>query len=414
MKRWKLYSFILAAAALFAVNVYLTVTDNSKVARTAFVEEWAAVKKQDIIETFETKGVIKPKEEFPVYYDSENKEFQKFLVREGDAVSAGTPLFEYITPELDTLRANIEAEKSQIAGEIAGIDEYISKLESYQQTIPESSSSTVNKKELEEQLDIENASADVISSSIEQEIYKQELEKSRLEEQTKKFDAQLSNMAASGAATVASEAEGVVKYVDQNLGDPIITIASAQSAVEGVLNEKQLRKAKPGMKIKITSPDLKKPLNGTLEQVNTNPTEEPTVKKESTYLYNAVMEKESNKLMKGSKVGVTVITRETKGVPAVPESAVLQKKEKRFLYQLTSKGHMNKQSIDKGLGFAGKLEVKSGIKPGDVVVRFPDSDMPSRSLFITPLDTGEVRKTALEKIPGREKIRYLLIGVLEQ
>ncbi|MDQ0221284.1 efflux RND transporter periplasmic adaptor subunit [Peribacillus cavernae] len=414
MKRWKLYSSILAALIFLTVNIYLIVKDDSKVSRTVFVKEWTTVKSEDIIETFQTEGVIKPKEVYPVYYGRENKEFMKFLVQEGDAVTAGTPLFEYDTPKLDTLKANLEAEKSQITGEIAAIDEYIGKLESYQATIPETASGE-DVSELETELNIEeDASSDIILSTIEQEIYKQELEKSNLEEKIKKYDTQLSNQADSGTATVASEADGVVKQIDQNLGNPIITIASSQSAVEGNLSEKQLKQAKPGMKIKITSTDLKKPVDGTLEQINTIPAEEPSVKKASTYVYQAAMKKESGKLVKGSRVGVSVITREARGVPAVPEKAVKQQKKKPFLYQLTSKGYTSKQYIDRGLAFKGKQEVKNGVALGDIIVLSPDDRLHNHSMFITQLNAEKVKKSAIKRIPKREKVRYLLIGIIEQ
>ncbi|RFU60662.1 efflux RND transporter periplasmic adaptor subunit [Peribacillus glennii] len=414
MNRWKFYSIIIMAAAFVAVNIYLTVKDNSKVARTAYVNEWMEVKRGDIVETFQSKGVVTPKEESPIYYGKENNEFQKFLVREGDEVSAGTPLFEYATPELDALRTAMEAQKIQVEGEIAGIDEYIAKLESYQPTITDASSSTSSDTGLEAQPDLADAASGVIKSTIKQEIYKQEMEKGKLEEQITKLDTQLSNIHAGGTATVASESEGFVKEVDYSLGDPIITIASKESDIEGFFNEKQLKQAKPGMKIKITSPDLKKPLNGTIEQINTIPEEEPDVKMGGTYEYKAAMEKESSKLVKGSKVAITVITREAKGVPAIPETAIRKKKGKPFIYRLTAKGYMQMQSIDKGLGFAGKREVAKGVKQGDVIVRSPDHTGFSQSRFITPLDTQEASKSVFKKMPNSEKFRYILVGLLEQ
>ncbi|CAH0347212.1 efflux RND transporter periplasmic adaptor subunit [Bacillus sp. CECT 9360] len=403
MKKWKLYAPILAAILFFALNVYLIVKDDSKVERTVFVKEWTEVKKQNITETFQTKGVIKPREEYPVYYGREKKEFQKFLVREGDTVTAGTPLLEYTTPELDADRADLEAEKSQTEGEIAGIDEYIRKLESYQATIPKASPKNETDKELE--------------SELEQEIYEQESEKKKLEEQIKTYDAKINNMTDGGTGTIASETDGVVKHVDQNLGEeqgPIITIASSQPWIEGVLSENQLKKTEPGMKIQITSPDLKKPIDGTLERVNINPTEEPTVKTKNYYLYNAVMEEETDKLVNGSKVGVSVITAEAKGVPAVPEHAVQQRKAKPFVYRLTSKGQVNKQNIAKGLSFDGKQEIKSGVKLEDVVILEPDNKLQNHSLFITPLDMSEIKKSSLKKLPKKEIVRYLLIGLLEK
>ncbi|WP_160118328.1 efflux RND transporter periplasmic adaptor subunit [Bacillus sp. V59.32b] len=403
MKKWKLYAPILAAILFFALNVYLIVKDDSKVERTVFVKDWTEVKKQNITETFQTKGVIKPSEIYPVYYNGKNKDFQKFLVREGDTVTAGTPLLEYTTPELDADRADLEAEKNQTQGEIAGIDEYIRKLESYQASIPKTEPVNETDKEIENEL--------------EQEIYAQQLEKRKLEEQIKTYDAKINNLTDSGTGTISSETDGVIKQIDQNLGEeggPIITIASSQPWVEGVFNENQLKKAEPGMQIKVTSPDLKKPIDGTLERVNTNPTEEPTVKTKNYYLYNAVMEEETDKLVNGSKVGVSIITAEAKGVLTVPEHAVQQRKAKPFVYRLTSKGQVDKQNIAKGLSFDGKQEVKSGVKLENVVILKPDNRLQNHSMFITPLDMSEIKKSSLKKLSEKEIVRYLLIGLLEK
>lgn len=403
MKKWKLYAPILAAILFFVLNVYLIVKDDSKIERTVFVKDWTEVKKENITETFQTKGVIKPSEIYPVYYKGKNKEFQKFLVREGDTVTAGTPLLEYTTPELDADRADLEAEKNQTQGEIDGIDEYIRKLESHQASIPKTEPVNATDKELENEL--------------EQEIYSQQLEKRKLEEQIKTYDAKINNLTDSGTGTINSETHGVIKQIDQNLGEeggPIITIASSQPWVEGVFNENQLKKAEPGMQIKVTSPDLKKPIDGTLERINPNPTEDPTVKKESYYLYNAVMGEETDKLVIGSRVGVSVITAEARGVPTVHENAVQKRKAKPFVYRLTSKGQLNKQNIDKGLSFDGKQEVKSGVKLEDVVVREQDNGLPNHSMFITPLELNEIKQSSLKKLPKNEVIRCLLIGFLEQ
>ncbi|PLT33575.1 efflux RND transporter periplasmic adaptor subunit [Bacillus sp. V5-8f] len=413
MRRRKLYALIIMAMVFVAVNIYLIIKDDSKVRRTAYVNEWTEVKRGGIAQSFPAEGVVVPKEEYPIYYNKENKEFQKFLVREGDEVSAGTPLFEYTTPEVDELKAATGAEKTQTEGEIARIDEYIGKLESYQQSVPEASSSASEDIELE-QLDLHDATSNVIRSTIEQEIYKQELEKDKLVEEIKRMDTQLSNMEAGGTITVTSDSEGFVKDLDYKLGAPIATIASNESAIQGSFNEKQLKQVKPGMKIKITSPDLKKPLNGTIDQIHPTPKGEPSIKKNSTYEYRAAMAKESPKLVKGSKVSITVITKEVEEVPVIPETAIREKKDKPFVYQLTSKGYLEMKSIDKGLGFAGKREVEKGVKAGEVIVRSPDYEEFNPSLFITPLNTEQANKTVFKRMPNNRKVYYVLIGLLEQ
>ena len=141
-----------------------------------------------------------------------------------------------------------------------------------------------------------NASTDLIISTLEQEIYKQELEKSRIEEKKTKLDAQLTTLnEQSGPLTMDSEVDGIVKGMDDTLGNPVMTIASSQQAIEGVLSESEYRKTKVGMTVKIRSPHLKKTMNGTIGHVENYPTKEPSLDKESFFPFQIIMESTKTK-----------------------------------------------------------------------------------------------------------------------
>ena len=95
MKRWKTLSAVLVSGALIATNIYLITKEDSKVSRSIFVKDWTKVKQATVTETFQTKGVTTSAEEYKVYFDRTDKDFQRFLVKEGDEIKAGTPLYEY-------------------------------------------------------------------------------------------------------------------------------------------------------------------------------------------------------------------------------------------------------------------------------------------------------------------------------
>ena len=76
----------------------------------------------------------------------------------------------------------------------------------------------------------------------------------------------------SGPLTMDSEVDGIVKGMDAALGNPVMTIASNQQAIEGVLSESEYKKTEVGMKVKISSPQLEKTLNGTIGHVENYPT----------------------------------------------------------------------------------------------------------------------------------------------
>lgn len=417
--KWKIAAVSFASIALITVNLYLIEKKESKVERTVFVENWTKVKKDTIRDTIQTKGVVKPVEEFDIYFDAKKNDFKKFLVKEGDEVAAGSPLFEYTTAELDALKANLEAEKTAAEGEIAGIDEYIGKLRTYQGTLTSNPDKAVIDDSVEKTLniDVTTSSTDLIKSNIEQEMYKQELEKSSLNEKVKMYDAQLSSIEEqTSAVETASEADGVVKNINKNLNNPIISIVSTNMAIEGDFSEEEMKKAEVGMTIKASSPDLKKSLNGTIGRIHSYPAEEPSLKKGSRFPFQAMIEQEGEEtepLLVGSKVNLAVITNEKAGVPSIPEEAVHPKKQPH-VYKLTKKGFVDKHYITKGLKAEGKQEIIKGPAVGEIILIEPNGVVKNHSHFITPIQLEKVKTKTYKKFTNREKVRYLLLGILEK
>lgn len=419
MKKWKIAAVSVASAALITVNFYLIEKKESKVERTVFAENWTKVKKDTITDTFQTKGVIKPVEEYDIYFDTKKNDFQKFLVKEGDEVTAGSSLFEYTTPELDALKGNLEAEKTAAEGEIVGINDYIDKLKAYQGSLTSNSNKAVIDNSIEKSLniDITTTSSDLIESNIEQEMYKLELEINRLEEKVVKLDAQLSSIEEQkGAVETASEADGVVKNINKNLNNPIISIVSTNVAIEGYFSEGEMKKAEVGMTIKASSPDLKKALNGTIGRIHSYPAEEPSLKKDNRFPFQAMIEpgdEVTKPLLVGSKVNLTVITNEKAGVPSIPVESVHHKKQPH-VYKLTKKGYVDKHYITKGLKAEGKQELIKGPAVGDVILIEPNRIVKNHSYFVTPIQFEKVKSASYKKFTTREKVRYILLGMLEK
>ena len=95
MKRWKKVSAVVISGALIATNLYLIMKEDSKVSRSIFVKDWTKVENSTVTETYKTEGVTTSAEEYKVYFNGENQVFGRFLVKEGDEVTTGTPLYEY-------------------------------------------------------------------------------------------------------------------------------------------------------------------------------------------------------------------------------------------------------------------------------------------------------------------------------
>lgn len=415
---WKIAAVSIASIVLITVNLYLIEKKESKVERTVFVENWTKVKKDTITDTIQTNGVIKPVEEYDIYFDAKKNDFKKFLVKEGDAITAGSSLFEYTATELDALKASLEAEKTAAEGEMAGIEEYIGKLRSYQGTLTSEPEAAIDESvEKNLNIDITTSSSDLIKSNIEQEMYKQELEKNRLDEKVKMLDAKLSSIEEQSSAIVTtSEADGVVKNINKNLDNPIISIVSTNMAIEGYFSGEEMKKAEVGMTIKASSSDSKKALKGTIGRIHSYPAEEPSLKKDNRFPFQALIEpegEETEALLVGSKVDLTVITNEKAGVPSVPIEAIHYQKQP-YIYKFTKKGYVDKHYITKGLKAEGKQEIIKGPSVGDVILLKPDVVVKNHSNFITPIQFEKVKVATYKKFTSREKVRYLLLGILEK
>lgn len=412
MKKWKIISLSAVSGLLIAGNLYLIGKEESKVERTLYVENWTKAKLGDISKTFQVQGMVVPYEEYPVYFDHE-KQFQKFLVQEGDTVTAGTPLYEYVDSKASVSKANLENEKKLAENDLSAIESYISSLESYQSSIPEASSVS-DHSALEADLNLdEHASSELIVSTIEQEMFKQEYEKSKIEEKVNILEAELVNLdEISGTVSAVSDVDGTVKEVNKSLTGPILTLSSNRLSIEGELSEKRLREAEEGQAITVESSELKKPLTGTVDRITAYPKSEPSMKKESIYPFKAIVKDDQLLLPVGSKVNVSIVTSSVQNVPVIPEDT-LHMGSKPFVYKLTN-GRVNKQYVTKGIEMSGRQEIRKGMTAGETILVEPENVPQNHPYFITALQPKEITTKQLEEISTRDKFRYLLTGLLER
>lgn len=415
MKKWKIISLTAVSGLLIAGNLYLIGKEDSKVERTLYVENWTKAKSGDISRTFQAQGMVVPYEEYPVYFDHE-KQFQKFLVQEGDMVTAGTPLYEYLDPKASASKANLENEKQLAENDLSAIERYISSLESYQSSIPEASSVSDNEDNtaLEADLNLdENASSELIVATIEQELFKQEYEKSKIEEKISILEAELVNLdEISGTVSAVSDVDGTVKEVNKSLTGPILTLSSNRMSIEGELSEKRLKEAEEGQAITVESTELKKPLTGTVDRITAYPKSEPSMKKESTYPFKAIVTDDQLLLPVGSKVNVSIVTSSVQNVPVIPEDT-LHMGSKPFVYKLIN-GRVTKQYVTKGIEMDGRQEIRKGMTSGETILAEPEHVPQNHAYFITALQPKDITQKQLKEISTRDKFRYLLTGLLER
>jgi HlyD family secretion protein len=401
-------TILLSAGILFVSgNLYLALRDDSQAVRSSYINNWAKIGKETLTETLHAAGVVTPEEEHHVYYDNNSRDFKSFLVKEGDEVDAGTPLYEYATDNIDEELSKLEVEKSQLAMEAKLLDEQIQQL-LYLQSV--SASAPDNSTTVSGDGTASASSNDLISVSIEKEIYDKQLEKSRVIAEIDKYDDMIDSYDGNDQFDISSEVTGSVKKINYELKNPIVTIISDIPKVEGTFTEKDLKNVQEGMDVYVKSDLVKGTIGGTLTKIAKHPESEPSVKKESQFPFEIELELEDEEIVHGTHVDVAVITNQVINAAAVRDRSVEKGKKNSYIYVLNEAGKVEKRKINKGLQIGGKTEVKKGAKPGELVVSKPEKVQKADNPFFSKLKSGTLSKKTFKEEGKRNIFKGIMVG----
>ncbi|WLR55372.1 efflux RND transporter periplasmic adaptor subunit [Mesobacillus subterraneus] len=401
---------ILASAGIIFVsaNLFLALKDDSKAVRSSYINKWAAVGKDNLTETLSAAGVITPEDEYQVYYHADDGEFKGFLVKEGDEVTNGTPLYEYSSNNIDEDLARLQAEKSQLVTEANLIDDQIQQL-SYLQSVS-ASTSTASTPVFGDGSD-SNDSNELMNVSIEKEIYDKQREKGRVEAEIEKYDDMIDSYESSDELGKNSEVSGTVKQVNYELKNPIVTIISDMPKVEGTFSERDLKKVEAGMEVYVQSDLITGKVTGTLTKIADYPETDPSVKKESHYPFEITLSEETEeKIIKGAHVDVSVITNQVMNAKTAPDEAIEKGKKNSYIYVLNEIGLVEKRKISKGLQLGGKTELKEGAKPGELIVQKPENVQQENNPFFSKLKIDSLKKKTFKEESNRTIFKHIMVG----
>ncbi|CAM3833174.1 efflux RND transporter periplasmic adaptor subunit [Mesobacillus thioparans] len=401
-------AILLSAGILFVSgNLYLALKDDGKAVRSSYINSWGKIGKETLTETLHAEGVVTPDEEHHVYYDPNSSEFKSFLVKEGDEVDEGTPLFEYSSDNIDKELARLEAEKSQLETEATLLEEQIKQL-SYLQTV--SASTTDNSLPVAGNGTASDSSNDLMSVSIEKEIYDKELEKSRVEAEIDKYDDQIDSYDGSDELEISSEVAGSVKKINYELNNPIVTIISDTPKVEGTFSERDLKNVQEGMEVYVKSDMFGGAIGGTLTKIAKHPESDPSVREESQFPFEIELELEDEEVVHGTHVDVSVVTNQVVNAAVVPQQSIDKGKKNSYIYVLNETGKVEKRKIKKGLEVGEKTEVKKGVKPGELFVRKPENVQKADSPFFSKLKPGSLAKKTFKEEGKRSLFKQVMVG----
>jgi len=397
---WKKWTITILITLFLAVNLFLTFKKDNKITSLNYIDEWTSVKEQNLIRSKNKTGVITPSEGQYVYFDDKNGQFQEFLVKKGEEVQVGTPLFEYSSANIESSKAKLKVEITKLESELGSIEENIKQLESLQTDL----SADLEKEE-------KDASNDMMF--IDAEIYDKELQKGRIESEIEKYKALIdSEGKILDNLVVKSNVSGIVQEISHNLKNPLITILSDQQQVEGILEEEELLEITEGMKVFVTSPALSKKKESTITEISSNPIEQPKVNRKSQYHFSVQLNEGSEeKIVNGAHVNLKIIKNELNNVLTVPLTSINHKEAKSYIYVLQQNGTIKKRPIQKGIHVEQVQEVKEGVEKGELIV-FQPSILKNNAPFFTPIDMRKIETKLIKKMRKKEIIRYIGRGFL--
>jgi HlyD family secretion protein len=408
-KRIKFYTALTVSLLFIGANTYLIEKADSKVDREVRVAEWEPVNKGALAKEMPKAGVVASEEENYIYFNDEFGSFKKFLVKEGDQVKSGTPLYEYEVTDQSQQKSVLESEADQLEDEIDSIEDNISDLKRLESSLP--SGSTDDK-----EIPID-ASALQSEYDLKKEIAAKELEIDRLESQIDNLERQIKDIESyETTLTVQSSVDGTIKDLSHAIDNPLITIASQSTIVTTDLTEKEIGKVDENMSATVQSDVEKKTQKGIVTRVATLPKNDPHIQTDSLYPVEIKLQDTNNELLPGHHVFLSIITEEVKGAFVVPVTAVEKDGALKYIWILTSKGTVEKRKVETGLTVGGQQQIKSGVKAGEYYIVYPD-EVPALQNglpFITSLDWDKVKLRDLKKFDRPTILENLLLGILER
>ncbi|MFE8701788.1 efflux RND transporter periplasmic adaptor subunit [Cytobacillus sp. FJAT-54145] len=393
---WKKWTITLLICLFVAINLFLILKKDTKIARSSYIKEWTTVVKQDITQTKNSQGVVAPAEIGFSYYDNANGPFKQFMVKEGDQVDIGTPLFEYSPDNIDQAISLIEAEITKLENDLDGLETNIDNLEDLH--------SSLLAEEDNEEKHLLNA-----ISSVEAQIFEKESQKAKLEAEIEKNEELLSsNETMFDTLTVSSNISGVVKEINHALQNPLITIASNEIHVEGIAGENEVLKIAEGMKVRVYTESMRKPIEGMISTISSLPLEKPTVKTETEYGFTVQLAEMETQILQGTHVNLTIVTQEIEDALTVPSRAL----HKSSLYVLRDNGEVEKQDVQLGNLLNNTQEITSGVEEGNIIAIA--AKRANNKAYFTPVKIQKLNKSALSKMGKKESAKYVAKGILSR
>lgn len=406
MKKLIRYSIVTVSLVFVGVNTYLIEKADSRVEREVRINHWELSRQETLREMLYKPGVVIPEEDQYLYFNDESATFKKFLVKEGEQIKSGTPLYEYEVTDQFQQRDVLKSEVEKLEEDASNVKDSISELSKLISSLPSPSSD-------EKDAPIE-AGALQSEYDIKREMVSKQLEADQLENQIKSLERQIAAIDSyETTLTVESSVSGTVKSLSHEIQNPLITIASDSTVVTTDLTEKEVDEVKENLNVRVKH-DGKKSLEGVITKVDRLPKADPHLKTES--LYPTEVQVQEAQWRPGQHVSLSIIMEEAKDAVTVPVSAIEKVDDQSYLWMMMKNGTVKKRKIETGLEVDGRQAITSGVKAGEMYVEEPDeiASLKDQERFITALDWRRLKIRDFKTLDRADVYTNLMLGILER
>jgi HlyD family secretion protein len=398
MKKWIWLCSTLLGLCLVVGNLYLYQKYNDKVYHVTKITNFNNPVEGDIRISYINKGVVTSNEENVIMYQRQLGIVGEILVSEGDQVQVGTKLLQYNTDDSEELMYQLESKITRALAESTKIRKDISALRSVR--FP-----TVFESEWEE------AQTEANQVLIDSQIRELELKEELLEMDIEDDQLQLQKLESDiESKTVVSTTEGIVKTINKNGNDELITIITYPYVIKGELSESDLENIEIGQKVYVSQGE--KPIIGTVQEISQFPVKSPSLHEETSYFPFTISVQEENKLLFGHHVGVEIVKKESIDTIIIPANSVTKNKFKDSSVYILEQGKAKKVEIQLGIQSDSRVEVVNGINENVLLVTAPDKKIKADIPFIMPVQNLVGSSSQLNKVEKKEATSTVLRAII--
>ncbi|SFF84464.1 HlyD family secretion protein [Planifilum fulgidum] len=357
-KIWIGSGLVLLIAAMLTVYVIRNTQAQAEVKTVKAARE-------EIREEIVTSGVLEAGRQQEVYLDPERGELAEIPVKPGKKVKKGTVLVRYRNDLLDSEKQQAEMQIEAARVKRSGLLRQLEEAKKAGQSVP----------------GVPGGGA-VSEEQIRQEIRLAELEMKQAQKQLETLRKRLDRL------TVRSNLSGTVVQVNPNGGrgasaEPLVIVADLEDLkVRADVSELDVMKVKKGQSVIIRSDALPdEEWKGEVIRVGELPRSDEKMAAapgggSGQVVYPVeVRLKTPIPLKLGSNLIVEIAAEKRKAL-TLPQEAVREEQGKSFVFAV-EKGKAVRREVKVGISSGDRLEILSGVKPGETVVLDPPEDLRS-------------------------------------